>query len=107
MPARGLLPRRFVYTIMPYLARPAEFDWDDANTRHIARHHVTPEDVEQAFANDPLAVLAVQKRGVERRVLCAGLTDAGRALQFVYTMRRGGIRIVAAHVAKRKVREKL
>jgi uncharacterized DUF497 family protein len=52
-------------------------------------------------------VLAVQKRSGEERVLCTGLTDAGRALQFVYTMRRGRSRIVTAHVAKREVTEKL
>lgn len=29
------------------------FDWDRVNTRHIARHGVTPEVVEEVFANDP------------------------------------------------------
>jgi uncharacterized DUF497 family protein len=43
------------------MARAAKFDWDDANAGHIARHGVTPEEVEQAFANDPLVVLAVSK----------------------------------------------
>ena len=56
------------------MARAAKFDWDDANTGHIARHSVTPEVVEQAFANHPLVVLATRKRGGESRVLCAGLT---------------------------------
>jgi uncharacterized DUF497 family protein len=83
------------------------FDWDDANTAHIARHGVTPAEVEQAFANDPLVVLTVQKRSGEERVLCAGHTDEGRPLQFVYTMRRGRVRVITAHTAKRKVREKL
>ena len=87
--------------------RTAKFDWDDANIGHIARHDFTPEEVEQAFSNDPLVVLAVQKRSGEHRVLCAGLTDEGRPLQFVYTMRRGRIRIITAHTAKRKVRQKL
>lgn len=89
------------------MARAAKFDWDEANTGHIARHGVTPQEVEQAFANDPLAVLATQKRSGEERVLCAGLTDAGRPLQFVYTIRGGKIRVITAHTAKRKVREKL
>lgn len=89
------------------MACAAKLDWDDANTEHIARHGVTPEEVEQAFANDPLVVPAAQKRGGEERVLCAGLTDTGRALQFVYTMRCGRIRVITAHTAKRKVREKL
>jgi len=54
------------------MARTARFDWDDANTAHIARHSVTPKEVEQAFANNPLVGLAEQKRRAERRVLCAG-----------------------------------
>lgn len=89
------------------MARAAKFDWDDANTGHIARHGVTPEEVAQAFANHPLVVLAAQKRRGEERVLSAGLTDAGRALQFVYTLQRGRIRVITAHTAKKKVREKL
>ena len=72
------------------MAAAPNFDWDDANTEHIVRHGVTPVEVEQAFTNHPLVVLAAQKRGGEERLLCAGLTDAGRALQFVYTMRHGG-----------------
>jgi uncharacterized protein len=82
------------------------FDWDDANMAHIARHGVTPEEVEQAFVNDPI-VVAVQERGGEGRVLCAGLAGAGRPLQFVYTIRRGKIRIITAHTAHRKLRKKL
>ena len=89
------------------MAARTKFDWDDGNRRHIARHGVTPEEVEQAFANNPLALLATQQRGGETRVLCAGLTDEGRPLQFVYTMRRGRVRVITAHTAKRKVREKL
>ena len=89
------------------MARAVKFDWDEANVGHIARHGVKPEEVEQAFTNLPLVVLATQKRAGETRVLCAGLTDAGRALQFVYTLRRRRIRVITAHTAKRKVREKL
>ncbi len=85
----------------------AKFDWDDANTGHIARHGVTAREVGEAFASDALVVLAVLKRSGETRAVCAGLTEAGRALQFVYTMRRGRIRIVTAHPAKKKVRQKL
>jgi len=88
------------------MPRDAGFDWDDANTGHIARNGVTPEEVEQAFANNPL-VLAAQERSGEERVPCAGLTDAGRPLQLVYTMRRGRIRVITAHTANRKLREKL
>ena len=83
------------------------FDWDEANISHIARHGVTPEEVEQVFDNDPLLVLAEQKRGGESRMLCAGRTGAGRPIQLVYTMRRGKVRVITAHTAKYKLREKL
>ncbi len=86
--------------------RAVKFDWNDANVGHIAKHGVTPDEVEQAFANHPLA-LAVQKRGGETRTLCAGRTDTGRVLQFVYTLRRGKVRVITAHTAKRKVRDRL
>lgn len=89
------------------MARAAEFDWDEANTRHIARHGVTPREVEEAFANDPLVVLTTQWRSGEQRILCAGLTAAGRPLQFVYTLRQGKIRVITAHTAKRKLRRLL
>ena len=89
------------------MTRAAGFDWDDANIGHIARHGVTPDEVEQVFKNRPLVMLATQKRGGETRVLCAGLTDGGRALQFVYTLRRGRVRVITAHTAKKKVKEKL
>ena len=85
----------------------SEFDWDSANVAHIARHQVLPSEVEEAFANNPLLVLATQLRGGEERMLCAGPTNEGRALQFVYTVRDGRIRVVTAHSAARKVRGKL
>lgn len=85
----------------------SKFDWDQADTSHISRHGVKPEEVEQAFGNDPLLVLTIHQRSGEERFLCAGRTDAGRPLQFVYTMRRGKIRVITAHTAKKKLREKL
>ena len=84
-----------------------KFEWDQANTSHIARHGVKPEEVEQAFGNDPLLVLTVHQRSGEQRILCAGRSDAGRPLQFVYTVRRGRIRVITAHTAKKKLRGKL
>jgi len=88
------------------MARAAKFDWDDGNTGHIARHDVT-RGGRAGVRQPPAGVLAAQKRRGEERVLSAGRTDAGRALQFVYTVRRGKIRVLTAHTAKRKVRERL
>jgi hypothetical protein len=35
------------------MAEALSFDWDRGNTGHIARHGVTPGEVEELFANDP------------------------------------------------------
>ena len=59
-------------------------------------------EVEQAFANAPLVALAEQKRGGEDPPLCVGLTDEGRAIQFVYTIRCGESGSVRAHTATRR-----
>ena len=33
-----------------------EFDWDAANIKHLARHKITRDDVEEVFANEPAIV---------------------------------------------------
>ena len=36
------------------MAEAIRFDWDKANTEHIALHGVMPEEAEQALENDPV-----------------------------------------------------
>ena len=83
-----------------------QFEWNENNTDHIARHGVTPVEAEEVIARDPI-VLQVQFRKGERRVLCAGRTVKGRAITVVYTIRKGRVRVVTAFPAKRRVREGL
>ena len=33
------------------MADDIKFDWDEANIEHIARHDVTPVEIEQVFTN--------------------------------------------------------
>ena len=33
-----------------------EFEWDQANIGHIARHKMTPQEVEDIFENDPIMI---------------------------------------------------
>ncbi len=40
-----------------------QFDGDEANTNHIARHGVRPEEAEQVIANEPLQLKAVDPEG--------------------------------------------
>ena len=73
-----------------------EFDWDDENRRHIARHDITPEEAEDAVLIEPLDA-AVQYHETEDRILCFGRTKAGRLLTVLYTQRRGKLRVVTAY----------
>ena len=72
-----------------------QFDWNQANIGHIARHAVTPAEVEQAFANGLRCVVDYIRQN-ERRSNGIGTTDAGRELVVVFTMRRGRVRTVTA-----------
>jgi uncharacterized DUF497 family protein len=81
------------------------FDWDEGNLRHIARHGVTAAEVEQAFEGklqwDPPYV-----RNDEVRASVLGRTPAQRVLQMVVTTRGTKLRVVTAHTAKKKERER-
>lgn len=72
-----------------------EFDWDEWNCKHIARHGVTPEEAEEALTLQPME-LEVQD-DVEPRLLCLGKTRFGRLLTVVYTERNNRIRVVTAY----------
>jgi uncharacterized DUF497 family protein len=57
---------------------------------------VTPADVEQVFANDPMTVRA-QHHPEQERFLCFGRTNGGRFLTVLYTEHGGKIRVVTAY----------
>jgi len=86
------------------LREPLEFDWDEANTEHIRRHGVTPDEAEQAVRNDPLELGAAFHENELRRMLI-GPTDAGRLLTVVLTERKDKFRVVTVHPASRKQRK--
>ncbi len=81
-----------------------QFDWNEANIAHIARHHVTPDEAQQVVANDPLD-LEVQLRKGEERIVHLGETDDGHVLFVIATVRGEKIRVVTAHPANKKARE--
>ena len=43
-----------------------EFDWDEANIGHVARHSVLPEEAEQVILNDPVDLGLEIVEGEER-----------------------------------------
>ena len=73
--------------------RELEAEWDDDNIDHIARHSVTPEEVEEIVYEDcyPSWIVRGRRRGIkETRWTVFGQTCAGRYLIAViapYTQR--------------------
>ena len=74
------------------------FDWDQANTDHIARHKVTPAEAEQVISGASLPI-ETEDRGGEERHTELGQTAAGRLVVVVWTWRRRRIRVVTAFPA--------
>jgi uncharacterized DUF497 family protein len=78
------------------------FDWDEANVAHVARHNVTPEEVEQALASDPM-YLDADVVEAEDRYTGAGHTNLLRVLVLVWTMRGDAIRPITAFNASERL----
>ena len=70
-----------------------EFEWDDDNIEHIARHGVSPDEVEDvAFDDEPWI-----KKGRRGTRYMLGYTVAGRYLFVVYVLKGKGIaRVITA-----------
>jgi len=66
-----------------------EFEWDDDNVEHLARHRITPEEVEELFDGPTLG-----RRGgtdASDRVRILGCTEAGRYLAIICQEKAGDI----------------
>jgi uncharacterized DUF497 family protein len=81
-----------------------EFDWDEANISHIARHGVTPQEAEQVIRNLPLD-LGSRIHGDEHRMAQLGATHQGRILFVVTTWRSHKIRVVTSYPAGRRAQQ--
>jgi uncharacterized DUF497 family protein len=82
---------------------PANFEWDPANLRYLARHRVTPAEAEEVMENDPTDLGYDVVEG-EPRWTVAGHTNLIRVLVFTWTFREEKVRIVTAWQAPKKLR---
>jgi hypothetical protein len=80
-----------------------EFDWDEANIAHIARHGVKPHEAEEVILNEPIDLAYVVRNG-EERIEQIGETLAGRILTVVSMFRTGKIRVVTARPLRSRYR---
>ncbi len=81
-----------------------EFEWDEQNVRHIQSHRISTRAAEQVIANDPLD-LEYQVESGEERYKSLGLTDSGRLVVVVWTIRDDRIRVVTAYPAGKSLKK--
>jgi uncharacterized DUF497 family protein len=81
-----------------------DFDWDRANIEHIALHSITPEEIEQVFANNPVEIDFATVNDEDRWTII-GHTNASRFFFVVFTMRGNLIRPVTAFEASKRFRD--
>ena len=80
------------------MASRIEFDWDDENKKHLDAHKVAPAEFEQLLNNNPIE-LNLELIDNEERYRSVGLTNAGRLLSVVWTIRNGKVRAITAFPA--------
>jgi uncharacterized DUF497 family protein len=95
----GANPER-IYVAIQYwaVASGIEFDWDDENKKHLDAHKVAPAEFEQLLNNDPVD-LNFEQIDNEERYRSVGLTNGGRLLSVVWTIRNGKVRAITAFPA--------
>ncbi len=80
------------------VAGEIEFDWDNENRKHLAAYKVRPEEFEQLLYGGPLD-LEHEPINNEERYRSVGLTNSGRLLTAVWTIRDGKVRAITAFPA--------
>jgi uncharacterized DUF497 family protein len=80
------------------VASGIDFDWDDENRKHLDAHKVAPAEFEQLLSNNPLD-LSFELIAGEDRYRSVGITNGGRLLSVVWTIRTGKVRAITAFPA--------
>jgi uncharacterized DUF497 family protein len=68
-----------------------EFDWDEHNEQHLAKHGISRSDAEDVLAGNHILV-EYQMEGSEQRWIAVGATRAGRILNIVFAIRGEAVR---------------
>ena len=76
--------------------------WVKSNVPHIARHAVTPDEVEQVCQREPIV-----KEAKQGRIMAIGQTETGRILAIVLAPAKdeGVYFVVTARIADKKERQ--
>ena len=89
-----------------FLNSRAGFDWDDGNReKNQLKHNVSMKECEEIFFNEPLVILEDTKHSKdEQRYVAYGVTDEGRKLHLIFTVRKSKFRVISARDMHRKER---
>lgn len=83
------------------------FQWDKGNsTKNSEKHGVTGDECEQVFFNQPLAIFKDRTHSQgEERYRALGITNGGRRLFIVFTIRDNLIRVISARDQDKQERQ--
>lgn len=92
---------------MDTLPKPIAFEWDEGNVnKNLIKHNVSSKEAEEVFTNQPLKIFADLKHSQqELRFLAYGVTNSGRKLAIIFTIRDQLIRVISARDQHQKERE--
>lgn len=91
---------------MKILPEPLEFEWDKGNIgKNLIKHNVTDKESEEPFVNKPNLIVDDEKHStLETRSMIWGITNAGRNLSIIYTIRNNKVRVISARDMNKKER---
>ena len=78
-----------------------EFDWDEHNQRHLAKHGISRFDAEDVLSGNHI-LLEYQMEGGEHRWIAVGATRAGRILSIVFAVRGEAMRPITGWAADKE-----
>jgi uncharacterized DUF497 family protein len=83
------------------------FDWDKGNeSKNWEAHSVKKTEAEQVFFNHPLVIFDTYSQNEEKRFLVLGITNEGRFLTVIFTVRKKRmIRVISVRDMSRKERK--
>jgi len=79
-----------------------DFDWDEQNKRHLAKHGISRSDAEDVLSGSHI-LLEYQAEENEQRWVAVGVTRTGRILEIVFAVRRGAMRPITGWEAGKEI----
>lgn len=91
---------------MKILPEPIFFEWDKGNAdKNFIKHEVTLKEAEQAFIDEKSIIFEDEKHSQkEIRYALFGVTEKGRKLSIVFTLRKDKVRVITARDMSKKER---